>query len=402
MQITSRTSATVIATSMVAVFMVNVTILMLGPLLVDIAHDLNVSVEVAGQLAASMAIPWVCVAFLAGALSDNYGRKPILLIGLIFMAMSSIGTGLSWNFVSALVFRGLLGFAGAVTINSMAVVSDYVSTDKRGKALGAITFGSGLGAALGIPIMAMIGDIYSWRVSFISVGVITSILCIFVMIFLPSSNHIPKNKFNFLAQFVPVIKQKVVWDISLVNFFSRTGLMIVMTFFSSFLILRHEFSTGDTAIPMAFVSGGIIFASMMGGSLADTKYRLLFVPFVMGISGILGASIFLFDFNPITLITLAALYMCVIYTPFPLIVTLLSLLGGKHLRGTTISMVPISNQGGVLVGPVLGGITLAIWDYEGLGILCLIIGLIGVLISITRLKENNIQSATKLLSEVKI
>ena len=54
MQITSRTSATVIATSMVAVFMVNVTILMLGPLLVDIAHDLNVSVEVAGQLAVTM------------------------------------------------------------------------------------------------------------------------------------------------------------------------------------------------------------------------------------------------------------------------------------------------------------------------------------------------------------
>ena len=57
MQITSRTSATVIGTAMVAVFMVNVTILMLGPLLVDIAHDLNVRVEVAGQLAASMAIP---------------------------------------------------------------------------------------------------------------------------------------------------------------------------------------------------------------------------------------------------------------------------------------------------------------------------------------------------------
>ena len=61
------------------------------------------------------------------------------------------------------------------------------------------------------------------------------------------------------------------------------------------------------------------------------------------------------------------------------------------MRGTTISMVPISNQAGVLVGPVLGGLTLAIWDYEGLGILCFIIGLIGVLISITRLKENKIQ-----------
>jgi len=400
MDITSRKSAIVIGTSMLAVFMVNVTILMLGPLLVDIAHDLNVRIEVAAQLAASMAIPWICVALLAGSLSDHYGRKPILLIGLVFMAVSSIGTALSWNFLSALIFRGLLGFAGAVTINTMAVVSDYVSPEKRGKALGAITFGSGLGAAVGIPIMAMIADIYNWRLSFILCGFMTGILCLIVMILLPSSRTVQKTKFNFLSQFIPVIKQRVIWDISLVNFCSRTGLMIVMTFFSSFLIVRHGFSTGDTAIPIAFVSGGIVLASITGGSLADTKFRLLFVPFVMGISGLLGASIFLFHFNPITLITLASLYMWVIYTPFPLVVTLLSLLGGKRLRGTTISMVPISNQAGILVGPVLGGLTLGIWDYEGLGALCFIMGLIGALIAFIRLKENNIQTASKQLDSI--
>ncbi len=395
---TKAKTPVIIGAAMASVFMVNVTILMLGPLLVDMANDLNVRVEIAAQLAAFMAIPWLIVALFGGALSDTYGRKPVLLVGLGAMAISNIGTALAWNFAAAAIFRALLGFAGAVTTNSIAMVSDYVPPAQRGKALGAITFGSGLGAALGIPAMAIIGDVYSWRWSFIVVGSTTALMFLVLVLVLPSPQRTRKAKVNMISRFRPVLKQGVIWDISLVNVFSRTGLMIMMTYFGSFLILKHSFTTGGTAIPLAIVSIGIVIASMSGGGLADTRFRLLYVPFVMAISGLVGLATFVFSLHSYASIGLATVYVWAIYAPFPLVLTLLSIMGGDKLRGTTISMVPISNQSGVLLGPVLGGLALAIGGYEAVGFLCLGIGGLGALMAILRLRERKIREATNTLA----
>src|SRR5215471_16393809 len=70
----------------VAVFLVNLAVLMLGPLLVALAHAFQTSVAIVGQLAAATAITWGIVAPLAGPLSDAYGRRHILLSGLLLMA----------------------------------------------------------------------------------------------------------------------------------------------------------------------------------------------------------------------------------------------------------------------------------------------------------------------------
>ena len=58
-----------------AVFLVNLAVLMLGPLLVALAHAFQTSVAIVGQLAAATAITWGIVAPLAGPLSDAYGRR---------------------------------------------------------------------------------------------------------------------------------------------------------------------------------------------------------------------------------------------------------------------------------------------------------------------------------------
>ena len=69
-----------------AVFMVRAVMLMLGPLLVELADDFDTSIAVAGQLAAAFFITWGITAPLVGPISDTHGRRPVLLIGLLLMA----------------------------------------------------------------------------------------------------------------------------------------------------------------------------------------------------------------------------------------------------------------------------------------------------------------------------
>ena len=62
-----------------ASFLTLVSVLLLGPLLVALAHEFQTSVAIVGQLAAATAITWGITAPLAGPVSDTYGRRLMLV-----------------------------------------------------------------------------------------------------------------------------------------------------------------------------------------------------------------------------------------------------------------------------------------------------------------------------------
>src|SRR5665213_3003564 len=86
---------------------------------------------------------------LLGRLSDRFGRKPILLLGLACSALSYLWLGLSdqlWMLFAARFFAG----AGAGTVGAVfAYVADTTTPDKRAKGMGIIGAAFGLGFTLG-------------------------------------------------------------------------------------------------------------------------------------------------------------------------------------------------------------------------------------------------------------
>jgi predicted MFS family arabinose efflux permease len=89
--------------------MVITTVAMMGPLLVDLADAMTVSVPVAAQLVTTAAAAWALTALLVGSFSDAYGRIPILLLGTCCAAADSLGFGLSPSFALATCFSILVG-----------------------------------------------------------------------------------------------------------------------------------------------------------------------------------------------------------------------------------------------------------------------------------------------------
>ena len=70
-----------------AVFMVRASMLMLGPLLVELAYDFDTSIAVVGQLAAATFITWGITAPLVGPISDTYGRRPVLPVSYTHLTL---------------------------------------------------------------------------------------------------------------------------------------------------------------------------------------------------------------------------------------------------------------------------------------------------------------------------
>jgi predicted MFS family arabinose efflux permease len=64
-------------------------VLMLGPLLVELAGEFHTSVAVAGQLAGATSIAWGITGPLIGPISDSYGRPLVLLTGVMLLGVDS-------------------------------------------------------------------------------------------------------------------------------------------------------------------------------------------------------------------------------------------------------------------------------------------------------------------------
>jgi MFS family permease len=106
-------------------FLPAVAIMMLGPLLVDLAHAFSTSIALAGQLAAATDIAWGLMALLIGWLADTYGQRRMLLTGLLIMACGLLGAALAWQYGALLACRALTGVGGVMVVAiSVAMIAE--------------------------------------------------------------------------------------------------------------------------------------------------------------------------------------------------------------------------------------------------------------------------------------
>ena len=149
-------------------------------------------------LSTSYAIAQFFVSPLIGALSDRYGRKPILKICVCgsVIALGLFGITLSLNWGNILVYgastipllllfiaRIIDGLSGGTAATATAVLADISTPENRAKTFGLIGLAFGLGFAIGPPISGQLVEINpAWTVlpatifALVNLGLVTWIL----------------------------------------------------------------------------------------------------------------------------------------------------------------------------------------------------------------------------------
>lgn len=96
---------------------------------------------------------------LLGGLSDRFGRRPVLLIGLVMLAIDyaimALAPTLLWLFIG----RILSGMAGATYVTAFAYIADVSSKEKRAANFGLIGMAFGVGFVIGPAIGGLLGAI---------------------------------------------------------------------------------------------------------------------------------------------------------------------------------------------------------------------------------------------------
>ena len=115
-----------------------------------------------------------------GKLSDIYGRKPMLMIGITLFLAGSVLSGLSQEMWQLILFRGIQGLgAGALFPIALAVIGDLFTPAERGKYQGLFGAVFGISFLIGPGLGGFLTDSVSWHWIFfvnLPIGIISLIV----------------------------------------------------------------------------------------------------------------------------------------------------------------------------------------------------------------------------------
>lgn len=138
---------------------------------------------------------FVCAPLL-GALSDRYGRRPVLLLGISGLGLTYLVTGLTHSLAVLVAVRLLGGALSANIAVAQAYVADVTAVEKRTAALGKLGAMFGLGFVLGPMFGGLLGHI-DLRLPFFAAAGMCAVNWLYGLFVLPES--LPASRRNPIA-----------------------------------------------------------------------------------------------------------------------------------------------------------------------------------------------------------
>jgi EmrB/QacA subfamily drug resistance transporter len=161
--VSNRARLEIVGAIMLALFLGALDQTIVGPVLPRIATALN-GADLYAWVVSSYLVTSTAAIPVYGKLSDYFGRRPMLLTGIVLFLVGSVLSGLSQTMWQLILFRGLQGLgAGALFPISLAVIGDLFTPAERGKYQG--LFGAVFGVAflVGPFLGGVLTDNLSWH-----------------------------------------------------------------------------------------------------------------------------------------------------------------------------------------------------------------------------------------------
>ena len=236
-------------------------------LLSDIANDLNISDARAGMLISVYA--WV-VALMSLPLMIIVSKmelKRLLLTIIAVFVLSHVASALAEGYYTLMLSR--LGVACSHAI-FWSIVSPLavriVPDDKRAFALSMVATGSSIAMVVGLPLGRVVGLYLGWRMTFLSIGVISALIFIYIAAMLPKVPS--RGKFS-VKRLPALLHNRVLLGVFVMSVLFATAHYTGYSYIEPFLGRVAGF-TPDIVTLVLIVFGG----SGMLGSIAFSKYYM--------------------------------------------------------------------------------------------------------------------------------
>ncbi|MDB5168335.1 MAG: putative Drug resistance transporter, EmrB/QacA subfamily [Candidatus Saccharibacteria bacterium] len=172
--------------------------------------------KIVEEFDAYSALSWVVTAYLitttittpiAGKLSDMFGRRLLLLIGVTIFAVASLFSGMAADINQLIIWRAVQGIGGGIiTANAFTIIGDLFAARERGRWQGMIGAVFGVSSVVG-PLLGgflteshqFLGMVTDWRWTFfinVPIGIAAFVV---IAIYCPSLKHEKKPRVDYIG-----------------------------------------------------------------------------------------------------------------------------------------------------------------------------------------------------------
>lgn len=350
--------------SMLLIVIANLFVVFLGiglviPVMPTFMHEMALSGQTMGYLVAAFAVAQLVCSPIAGRFSDLFGRKKMIVIGMLVYAVSEFLYGIGQE-VSVLYVSRLLGGLGAALImpSVMAFVADVTTIEERPKAMGWVSGAISGGFIIGPGIGGFLGDI-STRLPFFVASLLGLIGFVFAWAFLKEPPRLEVAHDKPKSSMKEVMLTPVLAFPFLIILINAFGLAAFESIYSIYVDLNFGFSVTDIAVVitvsgvLALIAQLVFFDGMVKRVGEVGLIRICLLLSAIFVAGIVFSS----GYWTVLISTF------VVFLAFdlirPAITTFLSKNAGEN-QGTVSGINSALTSVGNIVGPILSGTLLDI------------------------------------------
>ena len=247
-----------------------------------VTQKFGVGMTEAGIILATNSIAGIVGSTIGGAMADRYGRRGIILFGLVVSALSGLTLGFVnefYVFYGLSVFVGLMGSAAHPA--HQAMVADLLPADKRSEGFGIMRVVNNFAWIIGPTIGGFLAS-YNYLYLFLSDALISTVTAVLVFRLLPETKPQPKDKTEneSLAQTLGGYS-KVFSDRPFLGFIFASILMILVyqQMYSSLSVFLRDVHQVDPQYYGLIMSSSAITVVLFQFSVS--RYIKRYPPFLM-------------------------------------------------------------------------------------------------------------------------
>ena len=308
-----------------------------------------------------------------GILSDKIGRKKTMFIGLAIFIIGSLICANSNDIYTMIIGRIIQG-SGAIGAVGSAMISDFVSEEKRGKAMAIMGGFIGIAFAVSMVLSPIMSSFWGLS-SLFYLSAILSFICI-IMLFTTIPKETKITHQNTKTPIIKLIKEKNLSLMNITNFMQK--MLMSIAFLSIPIMLNKEFNYPIDQLWHVYLASMIFGFLAMGlaGSMGERRGLSKNILLIGIVFFAISYLIFAFSMDSFVFMVGVVVFFIGFNLHEPIMQSCASKFCKVNEKGAALGIFNAFGYGGSFVGGIMGGYFLHHYDFKYLAFILIFLSII--------------------------